>query len=114
MAVVYINNLTASIHLTNHATHRLKERCGLPKKAHERNALTALDKGIRREECPRALRNYLTGLYLSHGNGNNIRVYNNHAYVFCDESLITVLRLPKEYRAATNKTFKRRGRLAMT
>ena len=39
------------MYITNHARDRLKERCGLPKKALERNAKNALYKGISHNEC---------------------------------------------------------------
>ena len=104
--MVYID-----IRITNHAVHRLKERCGLPKKAHERNASSALAKGIRHDECSGYLKGYLNELFLSHGNGNNIRIYINYVYIFCDENLITVLTLPHKFRAAVNKILTKRRRL---
>ena len=97
------------MHLTNHAKERLKTRCGLPKKALERNARKALEKGIRHNECSGKLRKYLDYLFLSHKNGTNIRIYGNHTYIFSDERLVTVLSFPNSYRSALDKAKRRRN-----
>jgi len=99
------------MYITNHARDRLKERCGLPKKALERNAKNALYKGISHNECVGSLKKYLDYLYLSHKNGNNIKIYNNHVYIFFVDRLVTVLTLPNIYKGALNKLNKRRGEL---
>ena len=99
------------IRITNHAVHRLRQRCGLPKKAHERNASSALERGIRYDECSGNLRGYLNELFLSHRNGDNIRIYINYVYIFSGTNLITVLTLPQKFRAAVNKIIMKRRRL---
>ena len=96
------------MYITNHARDRLKERCGLPKKALDRNARNALDKGISHSECVGSLKKYLDYLYLSHKNGNNIKIYNNHVYIFFVDRLVTVLTLPNTYKDALNKINKRK------
>ena len=102
------------MYITDHAKDRIRERCGLPKKALERNAKNALEKGVRHNECIGTLRKYVDCLFLSHKNGNNIRIYNNYSYIFCNDRLITVLLLPNIYKDALNKTIKKREVLAMT
>lgn len=96
------------VQITNHAKERIGKRCGIPKKAFERSVQKAFDKGLRREECVKELRKYLDYLFLSHKNGNNIKVYGNHAYIFCDTRLITVLTLPNKYRKLLVDAKKRR------
>jgi len=96
------------MYITNHAKTRLKERCGLPKKALERNARNAIDRGVCHSECVGNLKKYLDYLFLSHRNGNNIRIYNNHVYIFFYERLVTVLTLPNTYKDALNKINKRK------
>jgi len=99
------------IYISNHANDRLKERCGLKKKSKKRSVKIALEKGIKHSECTGRLKSYIDYLFLSHGNGNNIRIYGNHVYIFYDTSLVTVLTLPNEHRAALNKINKKRKEL---
>jgi hypothetical protein len=98
--------------ITDHANNRLKERCGLQKKAKKRTVEIAFEKGILHSECVGRLKNYVDHLYQSHGNGNNIRIYGNHVYIFYDVNLVTVLTLPNEHRAALNKVKNKRKELA--
>ena len=95
--------------IKGHAKKRIKERCGLPKKAMERNANKALNEGILHTECTGRLRKYVDYLFLSHGKGGNIRLYGNHVYIFTKtENLITVLPLPNAHKDAVNKALQRR------
>ena len=99
--------------ITEHAKGRIKKRCGLPKKALERNAKTAFDEGVKHSECTGRLRKYCDYLFLSHrhvNSANNIRFYGNHVYIFMDEKLITVLPLPNIYRDALKKANQRRSK----
>jgi len=92
-----------------HARKRIKERCGLPGKAIERNAEKALREGVRHSECTGRLKKYIDYLFLSHGRGGNIRLYGNHVYIFTvSEELITVLPLPNAHKNAVKKTLERR------
>lgn len=84
--------------LTWHGKNRIKQRCGIPKRASERNAQIAFDKGIRHNETTGSLRNYLDGVFLKEGIANNMRVWQSHVYVFRGERLITVLSLPSRFR----------------
>ena len=95
--------------IRTHAKKRMKERCGLPKKAIEKNAEKALIDGVRHNECTGRLKKYIDYLFLSHQKGGKIRLYNNHVYVFTllDE-LITVLPLQNAHKNAVNKILKRR------
>jgi len=94
-----------------HASDRIRERCGLPKRAVERNALLALQKGLTHKESTGSLKRYFDWLYLSYGCASNIRLYGNHAYLFRRDALITVVPLPNAHKAAIQKALKRRSRL---
>jgi hypothetical protein len=96
------------MNVTNHARDRIKERSGLPKKAIDRNAEKALEKGLRHAECSGRLKRYFDYLYLKHNKGSNIRIYNNHVYIFTNKYLITVLPLPGEHRHTAQKLLKKR------
>lgn len=93
--------------ISYHAKDRIRERCGLPKKSVERNAMLALQKGLTHNEATGRLKKYFDWLYFQNRNGNNIRVYNNHVYIFKGTALITVLPLPHVYRSAVQKLLNR-------
>ena len=84
--------------ITKHSKKRAKERLGINNKSLERMAPIVLEKGIGHSEVPNKLKKYFDKLYLSHGNGNNIKIYGNHIYIFANEVLITVLHLPKHFK----------------
>ena len=95
--------------ITNHAEMRIKERCGLPKKAIEKNALNALQNGICHSETTGRFRKYIDWLFLSHKQGGKIRIYGNHVYIFnTTDKLITVLPLPNEHKNSAKKILKRK------
>ena len=94
--------------VTDHAKSRIKERCGLPKKAIERNAKIAFEEGICHNDCTGRLRKYIDYLFLSHGRGANIRIHGNYVYIFSHTRLITVFLLPNVYKNAVSKTIKRK------
>ena len=89
--------------ITNHAKDRLKERCGLPKRAKKRTAEKALAEGMRHSECNGRLKRYVDYLFLSYNLANNIRIYGNYVYIFRYEKLITVMTLPKSFKGALKK-----------
>jgi hypothetical protein len=76
---------------------------GLSLPAVERMADIALVSGIRHSETTGPLRKYLDRLYLEHGNGNNSRIYAETVFIFNKETLITVLKLPNEFKRAVLK-----------
>lgn len=83
--------------VTKHAQKRIRERCGLPKKAVQRMADKALVEGVRHKDTVGALHKWVDGLFLQARNGNNIRLYGNHAFIFHDEILITVINIPPRF-----------------
>ena len=96
--------------ISNHAEDRLKERCGLPKKAIERSVLKAFTDGITHCEVKGRLRKYIDWLCMGgHEVTPTVRLYGNHVYLFGREnSLITVLPLPTEHKSAVVKILRRK------
>ena len=82
------------MYVTKHSKKRIKERMGLPKKSIQRQATLAIERGYSHRETKGNLRKYIDRVYLSHRQGNNIKVYNNHIFVFQNTILITVLKIP--------------------
>lgn len=80
--------------ISRHAAERLKERCGLNKKACERMVQKAFYEGIRHSQTKGRLNKWVTGLYFKNQSANNIRLYGDKAYIFCGETLVTVIQIP--------------------
>jgi hypothetical protein len=94
--------------VTEHAKDRINERVGLPKKAAEKHAMTALEKGLSRAECTGRLGRYIDYVFLKHHRGANIRIWSGYVYVFTRKDLVTVLPLPREHRATATKMLKKK------
>lgn len=82
------------MNISRHAAERLKERCGLNKKACERMVQKAFDEGIKHSQTKGRLNKWVTGLYFKNETANNIRLYGDKAYIFCEETLVTVIQIP--------------------
>lgn len=82
------------IKVSRHAEKRMRERCGLNKRTVEKMAQRAFDKGISHSESCGRLSKWITSLYFKNKNANNIRIYGEMAYIFSDNVLITVFRVP--------------------
>ena len=57
-------------------------------------AQKALTEGITHSQTKGRLNKWLTHLYFQNKRANNIRLYGDKAYIFCDETLVTVLQIP--------------------
>ncbi len=64
------------------------------RKACERMAQKAYDDGITHAQTKGRLSKWITSLYFRNKNANNIRLYGDKAYIFCDEVLVTVIQIP--------------------
>ena len=82
------------IKVTRHAEKRIRERSGIPKRAIKRSAQLAFDTGYRHSETKGRLREFLDAVYLREGTANNMRVFGDKVYVFCNHTLVTVLQIP--------------------
>ena len=83
-------------HVTEHAIHRAKERIGWNADAVSRMAVKAFNEGIQHSETSGRLNRYFTALYFKSTSANNIRIYGEHVFLFCDSWLVTVIPLPRE------------------
>lgn len=82
------------IEVSRHAYDRLHERCGLSRKAATRMAEKAFYIGMKHSDTKGQINRWITSLYFNNKNANNIRLYGNFAYIFCDKILVTVLEIP--------------------
>lgn len=97
-----------SVVITIHAEKRLKERLGLQKKALQRAADTAYDKGIKHSETTGNLNKWITKLYFQNKNANNIRLYNDKAWIFAGMNLVTVLQIPSSLKKSFEDVLSRK------
>lgn len=94
--------------VTKHAEKRLRERMGLGKKAIQRAAETAFDKGIKHCETTGNLNKWVTSLYFNNETANNIRLYNDKAWIFAGKNLVTVLQIPASLKKSVKDALDRK------
>lgn len=80
--------------ITKHAYKRAKERLGWKKQSLKRTAHIALRSGIRHNQLTGQINRYVSRLYLTHKNCNNIRIYGQNVFMFKNVTLITIFRVP--------------------
>ena len=95
------------MNVSKHAGKRIKERCGFTKKSSERMAEKAFEEGITHNKTKGRLNKWVTSLYFREKKANNIRLYGDKAYIFCNEVLVTVIQIPP----SLMKDFKKMVRL---
>lgn len=93
--------------VTEHASERLKERNGLNKKSHDRIAEKVLTNGVTHSQTKGSLKKWIDSLYFKNKRANNIRLYGDKVYIFCDETLITVMQIPNNLIKEVNKIRKK-------
>lgn len=76
----------------------MKERCGFNRKAQERMAERAFNEGITHKQTKGRMHKWVTSLFFKNCNANNIRLLGEFAYVFCGETLVTVIPIPIDLR----------------
>lgn len=94
--------------VTKHAEKRLRERMGLGKKAVQRAAEMAYEKGIKHAETNGNLNKWVTSLYFNNKTANNIRLYNDKAWIFAGKNLITVLQIPSSLKKSVKDVLDRK------
>lgn len=94
--------------VTKHAEKRLRERMGLKKKSVQRAAEMAYEKGIKHAETNGNLNKWITSLYFNNKTANNIRIYNDKAWIFAGQNLITVLQIPASLKKSVKDVLNRR------
>ena len=80
--------------VTKHARQRIKERCGVNKKNADRIASIAYENGLKHSELTGNLKKWVDGLYFRSQTANQIRLYGDKAYIFCNTKLVTVIQIP--------------------
>ena len=97
------------MNVTLHGRRRIGQRVGAGKSRHKTNrkAVLAFENGYKRSDLQGALKYFVDGLYTSHHNGNNIRVYSGHVWIFENDYLITVIRIPGTLQRNINRYIKR-------
>ena len=88
--------------LTKHGTMRMRQRIGITKKATQRIAERAFEKGLSRNDAKGAVRKWMDETYSTHETGNNMRIYGDKLFIFNNETLITVLQVPSELSKRAN------------
>ena len=84
--------------ITKHAYDRVKERLGWKSKVLDKMAEKIFLDGIKHKDTKGKLRRYLTKLWFSYKYCNNVRIYGENIFFFCDNRLITVYQLPNNLR----------------
>ena len=95
------------MHISNHAKQRMKERCGFNKKSQERMSKKALKCGITHAQTKGRLNKWITSLFFKNTNANNIRISGDNAYIFCGETLVTVIPVPANIKKDMDKMIRR-------
>lgn len=96
------------LHVTKHGTRRLKERLGAGKKTCKAVAKHALERGICHNETTGKLLSFMDYIYLAKQTANNQRIYAEKVFVFHNETLITVIPLPRKFVPAVKKIKEKR------
>ena len=84
--------------ITKHSAERADERMGLSLTPFIKLAEKALKEGIKHSDSCGRFKKYIDGLYLSYRTANNIRIYGEFIYLFSNETLVTVLHLPNNFK----------------
>lgn len=85
------------LHLTHHAVQRGRERMHLNEKSLQRMAVHAMNKGMPMAETHGHLLRWLQEHAAKHGKGSQTCIRNGIVYVIENDTLITVLFLPREH-----------------
>lgn len=94
--------------VSRHAKDRIKERVGIPKKSSDRLVQKVLEKGVERRQTKGRLNKWLTSKYYNNPRYNETRiyVYGDKAYIFANNTLITVIQIPQDIARDAKKMIK--------
>lgn len=93
--------------ITKHAAQRMKERCGFNKNAQMKMAKKAFEHGIAHAQTKGRLNKFITALYFKNPNASNIRIYGDYAYIFCKDTLVTLIYVPSNIRKDVRRMIKK-------
>lgn len=63
----------------------------------------AFNEGITHSQTKGRLNKWITSLYFRNHAANNIRIYGDNAYIFCGETLVTVIPVPASLKRNMDK-----------
>lgn len=90
--------LVVKVRITDHAYDRAKERLSWKPGVLDKMTEKAYLEGIKHKDTKGQLNKYITKIWFKHKNANNIRIYGENIYLFCDNILVTVYQLPGNLR----------------
>lgn len=93
--------------VSKHAKQRMKQRCSFTKKSQDRMAKKAFEQGFTHAQTKGRLNKWITSLYFKYEKANNIRIYGDNAYIFCGETLVTVIPVPPNLKKDLGNMIKR-------
>jgi len=85
------------LHSTKHAKKRARERFGWNKGVLKKMMWRAFYEGIDHKETTGSLKRYLEAQYAKKCEADNIRIYGHNIYIFAENVLITVYRIPNHF-----------------
>lgn len=68
----------------------------------------AFNEGITHKQTKGRLHKWVTSLFFKNCNANNIRLYGDNAYIFCGETLVTVIPIPVNLKKDFEKMVERK------
>lgn len=95
------------IHVSKHATKRMRQRLGIPKKAVESEALRAVSLGLKEEDFSGSFREYLAESHLLNEFDGDYFITPSCIHVVANATVITVLPLPKEHKATVHNKWRK-------
>lgn len=96
--------------MSKHGEERVRERCGVPKRAVKGVIEKAYTRGIERVETTGDIRRLLDSIYIESNDLSAIKLYNEKVWVFGRESsLLTVFELSSCYKNTYRKILRRKN-----
>lgn len=91
--------------VTRHAKRRIRERCGVSRKEVSKVRRRAWEHGITHKDANGELKDWMSGLFRSHHNATDMRIYGDACYLFTKNgnTLITVITVPATLMTEVNK-----------
>lgn len=84
------------LHITKHAYDRAKERMSWKKRTLDRMAEKALTNGVKHKDTKGRLNKHISEIWRKYKNANNVRIYGQDFFLFRNNTLITVYRVPND------------------
>lgn len=81
---------------TKHAYERAKERFNWRSDVLDKMMDKAYNQGVKHKDTKGSLNRYITKIWFNYNHCNNVRIYGENIYFFCDKKLITLYRLERK------------------